>query len=147
MSAETKLQPPEEYDARLNNLLETQAGLRAQVEILERRVRQSEERRRALIHIMSDMNDLNKRLSNRRKAMLHILGDYEKDRSRLARQAERLDSSRRALLHILKDSHESNLRLGDSRKAMIHIMGDLRETTQQIVHPTPPLPHQQHPTH
>src|SRR5262249_54166578 len=132
MSAETKLQPPEEYDARLNNLLETQAGLRAQVEILERRVRQSEERRRALIHIMSDMNDLNKRLSNRRKAMLHILGDYEKDRSRLARQAERLDSSRRALLHILQGAHQSNLRLADSRKAMINIMVDLHETTLEM---------------
>jgi C4-dicarboxylate-specific signal transduction histidine kinase len=64
--------------------------------------------------------------------MLHILGDYEDDRSRLARQTERLDNSRRALLHILKDSHESNLKLGDSRKAMIHIMGDLRETTQEM---------------
>jgi C4-dicarboxylate-specific signal transduction histidine kinase len=64
--------------------------------------------------------------------MLHILGDYEQDRSRLARQTERLDNSRRALLHILKDSHESNLKLADSRKAMIHIMGDLRETTQEM---------------
>src|SRR2546430_17179844 len=64
--------------------------------------------------------------------MLHMLGDYEEDRSRLARQTDRLDNSRRALLHILKDSHESNLRLGDSRKAMIHIMGDLRETTQEM---------------
>src|SRR5256885_3433344 len=64
--------------------------------------------------------------------MLHILVDYEKDRSGLARQTERLDSSRRALLHILKDSHRSNLRLADSRKAMIHIMGDLRETTAEM---------------
>src|SRR5438094_8844036 len=64
--------------------------------------------------------------------MLHILGDYENDRSRLARQTERINNSRRALLHILKDSHECNLRLGDSRKAMIHIMGDLRETTQEM---------------
>src|SRR6476659_727819 len=64
--------------------------------------------------------------------MLHNPGDYENDRSRLARQTERLDNSRRALLHILKDSHESNLKLGDSRKAMIHIMGDLSETTQEM---------------
>src|SRR2546425_10741942 len=70
--------------------------------------------------------------SNQRKAMLHILGDYEKDRSRLAGQTERLDNSRRALLHILQDSHRSNLRLEDSRKAMIHIMGDLRDTTAEI---------------
>src|SRR2546425_5859820 len=54
--------------------------------------------------------------SNQRKAMLHILGDYEKDRSRLAGQTERLDNSRRALLHILQDSHRSNLRLERSEE-------------------------------
>ena len=67
-------------------------------------MRQAEERRRALIHIMGDLNESNRQLGDQRKAMLHIL----------------------------KDSHESNLRLGDSRKAMIHIMGDLRETTQEM---------------
>jgi C4-dicarboxylate-specific signal transduction histidine kinase len=108
------------------------AALREQVARLERSVRQAEERRRALVHIMGDLNTSNRKLADQRKAMLHILGDYEDDRSRLARQTERLDNSRRALLHILKDSHESNLRLGDSRKAMIHIMGDLRETTQEM---------------
>ncbi len=99
---------------------------------LEQRVARAEERRRALLHLMGDLNESNRKLEDQRKAMLHILGDYEDDRSRLARQTERLDNSRRALLHILKDSHESNLRLGDSRKAMIHIMGDLRETTQEM---------------
>src|SRR6059058_6677408 len=110
------------------------AALREQIEQLQARVRRAEERRRALVHIMGDLNESNQKLADQRKAMLHILGDYEHDRSRLARQTERLDNSRRALLHILKDSHESNLRLGDSRKAMIHIMGDLRETTQEIEH-------------
>jgi C4-dicarboxylate-specific signal transduction histidine kinase len=95
-------------------------------------VRQGEERRRALLHIMGDLNETNKRLSDQRKAMIHILSDYEKDRSRLARQTERLDNSRRALLHILQDSHKSNLRLANSRKAMIHIMDDLRKTTAAI---------------
>ena len=107
-------------------------SLRERVVELERRVELAEERRRALLHIMGDLNESNRKLADQRKAMLHILGDYEDDRSRLARQTERLDNSRRALLHILKDSHESNLRLGDSRKAMIHIMGDLRETTQEM---------------
>jgi C4-dicarboxylate-specific signal transduction histidine kinase len=107
-------------------------SLREQIADLERRVEKAEERRRALVHIMGDLNESNRKLADQRKAMLHILGDYEDDRSRLARQTERLDNSRRALLHILKDSHESNLRLGDSRKAMIHIMGDLRETTQEM---------------
>ena len=108
------------------------AELREQVRLLEQRVLKGEERRRALIHIMSDLSKLNKRLSDQRKAMLHILVDYERDRSRLARQTERLDSSRRALLHILQDSHQSNLKLERSRKAMIHIMDDLRETTEEM---------------
>jgi C4-dicarboxylate-specific signal transduction histidine kinase len=108
------------------------AALQEQVEQLRLRVQLAEERRRALVHIMGDLNESNQKLADQRKAMLHILGDYEDDRSRLARQTDRLDNSRRALLHILKDSHESNIRLGDSRKAMIHIMGDLRETTQEM---------------
>src|SRR5438094_172623 len=93
--------------ASLVDLLEANARLREQVETLEVRVRKGEERRRALLHIMADLNETNKRLSNQRKAMLHILVDYEEDRRRLARQTERLDNSRRALLHILQDAHKS----------------------------------------
>src|SRR5437588_7406593 len=99
---------------------------------LEIRVRKSEERRRALMHILSDLNTVNRKLADQRKAMIHILADYEKDRSRLARQTERLDNSRRALMHILQDSYQSNLRLENSRKAMIHIMSDLKETTAEV---------------
>src|SRR5436305_5829752 len=106
--------------------------LRAQVETLERRLRKRDEQRRAMLHIMGDLSEFNKRLANQRKAMLHILADYEQDRRRLAQQTERLDNSRRALLHILQDSHRDKLRLEASRKAMIHIMGDLRETTTEI---------------
>jgi C4-dicarboxylate-specific signal transduction histidine kinase len=124
MSTAEALPPLEDGDA--------EASLRERVAELELRVAKAEERRRALLHIMGDLNDSNKRLADQRKAMLHILGDYERDRSRLAKQTERLDNSRRALLHILSDSHESNLRLESSRKAMIHIMGDLRETTAEI---------------
>jgi C4-dicarboxylate-specific signal transduction histidine kinase len=80
------------------------AALREEIARLEQRVVQAEERRRALVHIMGDLNESNRKLGEQRKAMLHIL----------------------------KDSHESNLKLGDSRKAMIHIMGDLRETTQEM---------------
>jgi C4-dicarboxylate-specific signal transduction histidine kinase len=85
--------------------------LRGRVALLEARLRQRDDQR---------------------KAMIHILADYEQDRRRLAGQTERLDNSRRALLHILKDSHQSNLRLERSRKAMIHIMKDLHETTAEI---------------
>jgi C4-dicarboxylate-specific signal transduction histidine kinase len=111
-----------------------QAGtdLRERVEVLEQRLRKSEDRRRAMLHIMSDMNAANKRLADQRKAMLHILGDYESDRRELARQTERLRHTRRALLHILQDFHRSNLSLEQGRKALIHIMGDLHETTLEM---------------
>jgi C4-dicarboxylate-specific signal transduction histidine kinase len=109
-----------------------ESRLRAQVETLALRLRKRDQQRRAMLHIMSDLNVSNKRLANQRKAMLHILADYEQDRRRLARQTERLDNSRRALLHILQDSHKDKLRLEASRKAMIHIMGDLRETTAEM---------------
>ena len=110
----------------------TELQLRAQVEALEIRLRKRDEQRRAMLHIMGDLNESNKRLANQRKAMLHILADYEQDRRRLASQTERLDNSRRALIHILQDSHKDKLRLEASRKAMIHIMGDLRETTSEM---------------
>src|SRR5918992_2822038 len=109
-----------------------ESRLRAHVETLEWRLRKRDEQRRAMLHIMGDLNEVNRRLGDQRKAMLHILVDYENDRSRLARQTERLDDSRRALLHILQDFHRSNLHLANSRKAMIHIMGDLRETTAEM---------------
>jgi len=114
--------------------LESHADLLERIRLLELRVREADERRRALVHIMGDMNGLNKRLAHRRKAMLHILGDYEQDRRRLAGQTERLDNSRRALLHILKDVNRSNKRLEGGRKAMIHIMDDLRSTSEEVRH-------------
>src|SRR5437764_3190330 len=109
-----------------------ESRFREQVETLERRLRERDAQRRAMLHIMGDLNESNKRLANQRKALLHILADYEQDRRRLAHQSERLDNSRRALLNILQDSHKDKLRLEDSRKAMIHIMGDLRETTAEM---------------
>jgi C4-dicarboxylate-specific signal transduction histidine kinase len=115
----------------------------ARVETLERRLRERDEQRRALLHIMGDLNESNKRLANQRRAMLHILADYEQDRRRLALQTERLDNSRRALLNILADSHKDKLRLEASRKAMIHIMGDLRETTAEIQRREQELRHKQ----
>jgi C4-dicarboxylate-specific signal transduction histidine kinase len=99
---------------------------------LEMRVLKGEERRRAFIHILSDLNIVNRKLADQRKVMIHILADYEKDRRRLAGQTERLDNSRRALMHLLQDAHQSNRRLENSRKAMIHIMSDLKETTAEV---------------
>lgn len=125
---ETARQP----GADLEHLRAEYLELQQQTQLLETRVRQSEQRRRALMHILSDLNTMNRKLNDQRKAMIHILADYEQDRRRLEKQTERLDNSRRALMHILQDSYQSNLRLENSRKAMIHIMSDLRETTAEV---------------
>ena len=115
-----------------HDLEEELRRLLARVKFLEGRVQKSERRRRALIHILSDLKESNRRLSEQRTAMLHLLADHEQDRKRLATQAVRLDNSRRALLHMLQDLHVSNSRLERSRKAMIHIMGNLRDTTEEV---------------
>ena len=119
-------------ELNLEQLQQQHAELLAQKHVLEMRVIEGEDRRRVFIRILNDMNMLNRKLADQRKAMIHILADYEHDRSRLARQTERLDNSRRALMHILQDSHQSNLRLENSRKAMIHIMSDLKETSEEV---------------
>jgi chromosome segregation ATPase len=103
MDVTLQVQPQTALDAggkiELEWLQQEYAQLLEQKKALEVRVRKSEERRRALMHILGDLNTLNRKLADQRKAMIHILADYEKDRSRLARQSERLDNSRRALMH------------------------------------------------
>jgi C4-dicarboxylate-specific signal transduction histidine kinase len=135
MKARRPTAPPATYAPRIMSeaeLREAYARLLKERDALEMRVRKSEERRRAMVHIMDDLNQANRKLADQRRAMLHILGDYEQDRRRLANQTERLDNSRRALIHILQDSHQSKQRLENSRKAMIHIMSDLSETTAEM---------------
>src|SRR2546426_3720370 len=109
----------------------TESGLLAQVQTLDRRLRKVDQQRHAMLHIMGDLNESNKRLTSHRKAMLHILADYEQDRRRLARQTERLDNSRRGLVPPLQGSPPDKLPLGVSREAMIHPTGDPRDTTTQ----------------
>ncbi|SRR6266849_3156885 len=116
----------------LKELQQAYACLMEQKQALEVRVIKSEARRRAFIHILTDLNTLNRKLSDQRKAMIHILADYEQERRSLAKHTEQLKNSRRALMHLLQDAHQSNLRLGNSRKAMIHIMSDLKETSEEV---------------
>jgi C4-dicarboxylate-specific signal transduction histidine kinase len=108
------------------------AELVAENERLSMRVQKGDERRRAFVHIFSDLQAVNRKLNDQRKAMIHILSDYEHERNRLAKLTERLHNSRKALMHILQDSHSTNMRLEDSRKAMIHIMSDLKETSEEV---------------
>jgi C4-dicarboxylate-specific signal transduction histidine kinase len=119
-------------EMKMDQFQEEYKRLLEEKEALVTRLRKSEERRRAFIHILSDLNTVNRKLNDQRKAMIHILADYEQDRRGLAKQTERLHNTRRALMHILQDSHKSNLRLENSRKAMIHIMSDLKETTEEV---------------
>ncbi len=50
-----------------------------QKKALEMRVLKSEERRRAFIHILSDLNTVNRKLADQRKVMIHILGSAQGD--------------------------------------------------------------------
>lgn len=116
----------------LEELQQAHEQLIIQNKELTDRIQKSEERRRAFVHILSDLNTVNRKLNDQRKAMIHILADYEHERSRMEKQTEHLHNSRRAIMHILQDSHKSNLRLENSRKAMIHIMSDLKETSEEV---------------
>src|SRR2546426_12666500 len=107
-------QGPQPVD--VEQLLEDYQHLLEEKYGLELRVHKDEERRHAFIHILSDLNTVNRKLADQREAMIHILADYEHDRSRMAGQTERLDNSRRALMDLLQDSHQSSLRLDNSRK-------------------------------
>ena len=132
LTASDPVPSTETTETRFAKLAAAEARLLEEVRRLKARVRNGEDARRALRHVLTDVNTLTQRLSAQRKAMLHVFVDHERDRRRLAGQTERLHNSRRALVHILKDSQRSNLRLENGRKAMIHIMGDLRQTTQEV---------------
>jgi signal transduction histidine kinase len=72
------------------------ARLRAQLEILGRQVHKSEQRRRALLHILQNLSEFHKRLTNQRNEMRRRLIDSENNRRRLAfaPRTEWLDRSR-----------------------------------------------------
>ena len=76
--------------------------LRTQVEMLERRLRKGDEQRRAMLHIMTDLNEFNKRLTNQRKAMLHILGDLRETTVEVQRREQELRDKQEQLVQAGK---------------------------------------------
>src|SRR5690349_11412837 len=62
--------------ADFDRLLDAYIHLRERQSELQQRVQLAESRRRAMSHIMDDLNKVNRRLADQRKAMLHILADY-----------------------------------------------------------------------
>ena len=78
------------------------SGLRAQVETLERRLRQRDDQRRAMLHIMGDLNEFNKRLANQRKAMIHIMGDLRETTAEMQRREQELRDKQEQLVQAGK---------------------------------------------
>jgi C4-dicarboxylate-specific signal transduction histidine kinase len=78
------------------------ARLREQLEALELRLRKSEDRRRAMIHIMGDMNEANRRLADQRKAMLHILSDLHETSLEMQRREQELREKQEQLVQAAK---------------------------------------------
>src|SRR5919197_4248124 len=78
------------------------AALRAEIESLQRRVELAEERRRALVHIMGDLNESNLKLADQRKAMIHILGDYRETTQEMERREQELRDKQEQLVQAGK---------------------------------------------
>jgi len=110
----------------LSDLEVEYARLREQMDAMEVRIHEGERRRTALLHLIKDVNEANKRLANQRKAMLHILGDYEQDRRRLMQQTTRLEAGRKAMIHIMGDLQETTAEIQRSEQ-------ELREKQEQLV--------------
>jgi len=89
--------------------------LRERVIELESRVRQAEERRRAILHIMGDLNESNRRLADQRKAMIHIMGDLRDTTAEIERRE-----------HELRDKQEQLVQAGK--------MATLGELTTGVAH-------------
>jgi C4-dicarboxylate-specific signal transduction histidine kinase len=78
------------------------AVLEEEIAQLRLRVRQAEKRRRALIHIMGDLNESNRRLGDQRKAMIHIMGDLRETTQEMERREHELRDKQEQLVQAGK---------------------------------------------
>src|SRR5918999_3969448 len=98
MAAEPDALPPETDGEPVSSA----ELLKRQVEDLQVRVRQAEERRRALVHIMGDLNESNRRLGDSRKAMIHIMGDLRETTQAVERREQELRDKQEQLVQAAK---------------------------------------------
>ena len=82
--------------------METREELLARVEQLEARVREAERRRRALLHIMSDLHESNRRLADQRKAMIHIMDDLHETTQESESRERQLREKQEQLVQVGK---------------------------------------------
>jgi C4-dicarboxylate-specific signal transduction histidine kinase len=95
--------PPELVEAPPGRSFDLNTSeLQALVETLKRRLEARDEQRRAMLHIMADLNDSNKRLANQRKAMIHIMGDLRETTLEMERREQELREKQEQLVQAGK---------------------------------------------
>lgn len=77
-------------------------NLERRVEELEARVRAGEQRRRAMLHIMSDLAQTNRRLNDQRRAMIHIMGDLRHTTEEIRQREHELREKQEQLVQTAK---------------------------------------------
>jgi C4-dicarboxylate-specific signal transduction histidine kinase len=78
------------------------SSLEEQVRQLEERVRFAEDRRRALVHIIGDLNKTNRRLNDQRRAMIHIMGDLRETTEEIRKREQELREKQEQLVQTAK---------------------------------------------
>jgi signal transduction histidine kinase len=87
--------------AAVVDTIERDARLAAHVEALELRLRKRDEQRRAMLHIMADLHDANRRLGNQRRAIVHIMADLHDTTAAVRRRERELEEAHRVKDRLL----------------------------------------------
>jgi len=69
---------------------------------LEAHLQQDVERRRAMVHIMGDLAESNRRLNDQRRAMIHIMGDLRDTTEEIRRREQELREKQEQLVQAAK---------------------------------------------
>jgi C4-dicarboxylate-specific signal transduction histidine kinase len=77
-------------------------GLQQRVRELEAHVQAGEQRRRAMLHIMSDLAETNRRLNDQRRAMIHIMGDLRDTTEEIRYREQELREKQEQLVQTAK---------------------------------------------